>query len=52
MINYKWLKQWKRHLVTGTYQDWINQVIDEKEVTEELLPEPLARTATGPNDRS
>jgi CRISPR-associated endonuclease/helicase Cas3 len=42
-LNYKQLKQWKRYLVAGTNQDWIDQVIDEKEGTIELLPEPLAR---------
>jgi CRISPR-associated endonuclease/helicase Cas3 len=40
-LNYKRLKHWKQYLVAGTNQDWIDQVIDEKEGTIELLPEPL-----------
>ena len=40
-LNYRRLKHWKRYLVAGTNQDWIDQVIDEKEGTIELLPEPL-----------
>lgn len=40
-LNYERLKYWKRHLVAGTDQDWIEQVIDEKEGTIELLPDSL-----------
>jgi hypothetical protein len=38
-LNYERLKNWKMHLVAGTDQDWIEQVIDEKEGTVELLPD-------------
>jgi hypothetical protein len=41
-LNYKQLKEFKRYLVAGTNEDWIDQVIDEKEGSIELLPEPLA----------
>jgi CRISPR-associated endonuclease/helicase Cas3 len=40
-LNYERLKYWKRYLVAGTDQDWIEQVIDEKEGTVELLPDSL-----------
>lgn len=40
-LNYNPLKHWKQYLVAGTNQDWIDQVIDEKEGTIDLLPELL-----------
>ena len=40
-LNYEPLRHWKRYLVAGTNKDWIDQVIDEKEGTKEMLPEPL-----------
>ena len=40
-LNYEPLKYFKRYLVAGTNEDWIDQIIDEKEGTIELLPEPL-----------
>jgi hypothetical protein len=40
-LNYKMLKHFKRYLVAGTNQDWIDKVIDEKEGSIELLPRPL-----------
>jgi len=40
-LNYERLKYWQRHLLAGTDQDWIDEIIDRQEGTEELLPEPL-----------
>lgn len=40
-LNYDRLKYWKRYLVAGTNQDWIDEVIDKQEGSEELLPKPL-----------
>lgn len=45
-LNYQRLKYWKRHLIAGTNQDWIEEIIDEKEGSIELLPEPLLREYT------
>jgi hypothetical protein len=42
-LNYNPLKHWKKYLVAGTdREDWVHEVIDEREGSEELLPEPLA----------
>jgi hypothetical protein len=42
-LNYKQLKQFRRYLKAGTSEDWIDVVIEPKEGTVELLPEPLAK---------
>jgi CRISPR-associated endonuclease/helicase Cas3 len=42
-LNYNPLKHWKKYLIAGTDgEDWVHAIIDEKEGSEELLPEPLA----------
>jgi CRISPR-associated endonuclease/helicase Cas3 len=40
-LNYFRLKKFKENLVAGTDQDWVEQVIDEKEGSTDLLPEQL-----------
>ena len=41
-LNYKPLKCWKKYLVAGTdREDWIREIIDEKDGSTELLPEAL-----------
>jgi hypothetical protein len=40
-LNYFRLKEFKKHLIAGTYQDWIDEVIDETEGSVDLLPESL-----------
>ena len=40
-LNYRELKYSKKYLVAGTNQDWIDEVIDEKEGSIDLLPGPL-----------
>ncbi|HEY1248020.1 MAG TPA: CRISPR-associated helicase Cas3', partial [Nitrososphaera sp.] len=40
-LNYEKLKEFKRFLIAGTSQDWIEQVIEDQEGTIELLPEQL-----------
>jgi hypothetical protein len=54
-LNYRELKHFKPCLVAGTNQDWIDQVIDEREGSTNLLPEPLGilrLKTTRINDRS
>jgi hypothetical protein len=41
-LNYRELKYFKKYLVAGINQDWIDEVVDEKEGSIDLLPEPLA----------
>ncbi len=38
-LDYKPLRQWERYLTAGVSKDWIEEVIDEKEGTVELLHE-------------
>lgn len=40
-LNHPRLKKFKKFLIAGTDQDWIDDVIDEKEGSMNLLPEPL-----------
>lgn len=40
-LNYPRLKKFKKYLIAGTDQNWIDEVIDEKEGSVSLLPEPL-----------
>jgi CRISPR-associated endonuclease/helicase Cas3 len=41
-LHYKQLEEFKRCLVAGTSENWIDIVIEKNEGTIELLPEPLA----------
>ena len=41
-LNYKPLKYWIKYLLAGTdREDWIREIIDEKDGSTELLPEAL-----------
>ena len=40
-LNYSGIKKFKKYLVAGTSQDWIDEAMDEREGSEDLLPEPL-----------
>lgn len=40
-LNYKQLKYFRKYLTAGTNEDWIDKVIDEKEGSIDLLPDPL-----------
>lgn len=40
-LNYSPIKKFKKYLLAGTNQNWIEEVIDEKEGSLDILPEPL-----------
>jgi CRISPR-associated endonuclease/helicase Cas3 len=41
VLNHVRIRNFQRKLVAGTHQDWVEEVIDEKEGTVDLLPESL-----------
>jgi hypothetical protein len=45
-LNYSPIKKFKKYLVAGTNQNRIDEVIDEKEGSIDLLPEPLVNEYT------
>ena len=40
-LNYSRIKDFRKHLVAGIYQNWIDDVIDKNEGSKDMLPEPL-----------
>jgi CRISPR-associated endonuclease/helicase Cas3 len=50
-LNYGPLKYFKRYLVAGTNEDWIDEIIDKQEGSVDLLPMPLVEEYRTLKDR-